>query len=74
AQFTLPSRIQNGPSSLAVVASGFASSPVSVTVLGGVNAPAASKKRTIVCVRGKKLKRVTAARPFCPSGFKVKKR
>ncbi|MHB1089062.1 MAG: Kelch repeat-containing protein, partial [Acidimicrobiales bacterium] len=74
AQFTLPSRIQNGPSSLAVVASGFASSPVSVTVSGGVNAPAASKKRTIVCVRGKKLKRVTAARPFCPSGFKVKKR
>lgn len=86
AQFTLPSTIQNGPSSLEVVASGFASSPVSVTVSAGVDPPTTTtttttttirhqhpKKKTIVCVKGTKTNKVTAVRPTCPSGYKLKK-
>ena len=34
---------------------------------------AALKKTTITCVKGKLTKRVTAVKPKCPSGFKVKK-
>lgn len=85
-QFTLPSTIQNGPSSLEVVASGFASPPISVTVSAGVNPPASTttttttirhqpqKRKTIVCVKGKKTKKVTAVRPACPAGYKLKKK
>lgn len=84
AQFTLPSNIQNGPSTLEVVASGFASSPVSVTLSAGVDLPTTTtttttihqqppQKKTIICVKGTKIKRVTAVRPTCPSGYKLKK-
>ena len=86
AQFNLPSTIQNGPSTLEVVASGFASSPISVTVSAGVNPPATTtttttttirhpppKRMTIVCVKAKKTKKVTAVRPTCPSGYKLRK-
>jgi hypothetical protein len=34
---------------------------------------AASKKTTITCVKGKLTKKVTAVKPKCPSGYKVKK-
>ena len=33
----------------------------------------ASKKTTITCVKGKLTKKVTAVKPKCPSGYKVKK-
>jgi membrane protein involved in colicin uptake len=34
---------------------------------------AASKKSTITCIKGKLTKKVTAAKPKCPSGYKLKK-
>jgi hypothetical protein len=34
---------------------------------------AALKKTTITCVKGKLIKKVTAVKPKCPSGYKVKK-
>jgi hypothetical protein len=34
---------------------------------------AATKKTTILCVKGKLTKKVTAVKPKCPSGYKVKK-
>ena len=34
---------------------------------------AAAKKTTITCVKGKLTKKVTAVKPKCPSGYKVKK-
>jgi membrane protein involved in colicin uptake len=34
---------------------------------------AALKKTTIACVKGKLTKKVTAVKPKCPSGFKLKK-
>lgn len=33
----------------------------------------ATKKATIICVKGKLTKKVTAVKPICPSGYKVKK-
>jgi hypothetical protein len=35
--------------------------------------PLVAKKTTITCVKGKSTKKVTAVKPKCPSGFKVKK-
>ncbi len=35
--------------------------------------PIVAKKSTITCVKGKTTKKVTAVKPKCPSGFKVKK-
>ena len=35
--------------------------------------PAANKKTTITCVKGKLTKKVTAVEPKCPTGYKVKK-
>jgi membrane protein involved in colicin uptake len=32
----------------------------------------AQKKTTIICVKGKLIKKVTAVKPKCPSGFKKK--
>jgi hypothetical protein len=34
--------------------------------------PAAVKKSTITCVKGKTSKKVTAVKPVCPAGFKKK--
>jgi len=34
---------------------------------------AAAKKTTITCIKGKLTKRVTAVKPKCPSGYKLKK-
>ena len=36
-------------------------------------ASVAAKKKTITCVKGKLTKKVTAIKPKCPSGYKVKK-
>lgn len=36
-------------------------------------AAAPAKKTTITCVKGKTTKKVTAVKPVCPSGYKVKK-
>ena len=33
----------------------------------------ATKKTTITCVKGKLTKKVTAVKPKCPAGYKVKK-
>jgi hypothetical protein len=34
--------------------------------------PAAAKRTTITCVKGKSVKKVTAVKPKCPTGFKKK--
>jgi hypothetical protein len=34
---------------------------------------AATKKTTITCVKGKLIKKVTAVKPKCPSGYRMKK-
>ena len=34
---------------------------------------AAAKKKTITCVKGKVTKKVTAVKPVCPKGYKIKK-
>ena len=34
---------------------------------------AATKKSTLICTKGKQTKKVTAVKPKCPAGFKVKK-
>jgi hypothetical protein len=34
---------------------------------------AATKKTTITCVKGKLTKKVTAVKPLCPAGYKMKK-
>jgi hypothetical protein len=36
-------------------------------------AKAAAKKTTITCVKGKLTKKVTAVKPKCPSGYRLKK-
>ena len=33
---------------------------------------AANKKKTITCIKGKKVKKVTAVKPICPKGYKKK--
>ena len=38
----------------------------------GLVAPAAAKKTTITCVKGKLTKKVTAVKPVCPKGYKKK--
>jgi hypothetical protein len=48
-KFTVDSSIENGPSSLRVIASGFASAPIDVSILGGTALPittALKKQRT----------------------------
>jgi hypothetical protein len=34
--------------------------------------PAVAKKTTITCVKGKTIKKVSAVKPVCPTGFKKK--
>ena len=34
---------------------------------------AVAKKTTITCIKGKLIKKVTAVKPKCPAGYKVKK-
>jgi len=35
---------------------------------------AAAKKKTIICIKGKLIKKVTSVNPKCPSGYKIKKK
>ena len=42
-------------------------------ILAAAKAAAAKKKTTITCVKGKLTKKVTAVKPKCPAGYKVKK-
>lgn len=45
----------------------------SATTQGIVEAKKAiAVKKTITCTKGKTTKKVTAAKPFCPSGYKKK--
>jgi hypothetical protein len=37
-----------------------------------IAAPAAAKKTSITCVKGKTSKKVTAVKPKCPAGYKKK--
>jgi hypothetical protein len=36
-------------------------------------AAAKSKKKTITCIKGKSIKKITAVKPVCPKGYKLKK-
>ena len=47
--------------------------PASNLILDFTIAAAATKKTTITCVKGKLTKKVTAVKPKCPTGYKVKK-
>ena len=112
--------VENGPSSLRVIASGVASAPMDVMITGGYDKVAADKvvsdkaaselkakqeleakaaadkastelktkqdaeakatanklvtlkKITIICVKGKNMKKVTSLKPICPGGYKRK--
>jgi hypothetical protein len=44
--------------------------PVEVAAPAPILKPAAAKKMTITCVKGKTIKKVTAVKPKCPAGFK----
>lgn len=80
--FTVSPDAVNGPSTLRVISGLFASDPVSVTIANGQPAPASTplpsksphpaSKKTIVCAKGKALKKITATNPKCPSGYKKK--
>jgi Kelch motif len=81
-QFDIPTDIESGPSTLRVIASGFASDPVKVTLSGGTNVAAAAPtpaakpaatKKSIVCVKNKQSKKVTGDNPVCPAGYKLGK-
>lgn len=66
--FTVSADAVNGPSKLRVVSGLFASDPINVTISNGQSAP----KSTITCTKGKATKKVTAANPKCPTGYKKK--
>jgi len=46
--------------------------PVEVAAPAPILKPAAAKKITITCVKGKTIKKVTAIKPTCPTGYKKK--
>jgi len=49
-----------------------AEKPVAVATPTPTAKPAVVKKSTITCVKGKTSKKVTAAKPICPTGYKKK--
>jgi hypothetical protein len=81
-QFEIPQSVPSGVYQMSVVASGFASSPVTITV-GTVAPPTtlppttttvkAPKAKTITCHKGKLTKKVRALKPVCPRGYKKNK-
>jgi hypothetical protein len=73
ANFTLDPSVENGDSSLKVIASGFASSPVDVKVTGGVNVAKHAPAQTTTCVKGKLTKVIQSAGAKCPTGYAAKK-
>jgi hypothetical protein len=46
--------------------------PTPTPTPAATNKPVIAKKTTITCVKGKTVKKVTAVKPTCPSGFKKK--
>jgi hypothetical protein len=78
--FTVNSDAVNGPSTLRVVSGLFASDPVNVTISNGQPAPTPTPsktvkpttKKTLTCTKGKIVKKVPAANPKCPTGYKKK--
>jgi len=87
-KFTLPMTTPSGPSQLRVIASGFASRPVSVDI--GVDMPkvnpsatptptstaiasvSPNKIITITCIKEKLIRKISGNNPVCPTGFKKK--
>jgi hypothetical protein len=73
-----PTPIQNSESRPATSAPTPSSSPLPTAVSGSKASatpkPVVKKKKTILCVKGKVTRKVTAAKPVCPKGFKVKKK
>jgi hypothetical protein len=49
-------------------------SAVSESKVSATPKPLVKKKKTITCVKGKVSRKVTAVKPVCPKGFKVKKK
>jgi len=78
-KFDVPTDIESGSSLLRVIASGFASDSVMVTISGGVavQAQATSSTKSVVktisCLKGKSIKKVSSSNPICPSGYKQSK-
>ncbi len=70
----------NGQSTLRVVSGLFASDPINVVISNGKPAPVVNPapsgaprpavKKTIACVKGKVIKKVTSVNPKCPNGYK----
>ena len=46
--------------------------PEAIAAIADAEAAAAKKKKTITCVKGKLVKKVTAVKPKCPSGYRAK--
>ncbi len=76
--YVIDKDIEDGPSSLRVVANGIASAPFDITISGGskkvsTETPAITPKKTsITCVKGKLTKNIIGLKPVCPNGFKKK--
>jgi hypothetical protein len=73
-----PTPAQNSDSQAATTAPTPRSSPSPTAVSGSkVSAtpkPVVKKKKTITCVKGKVTRKVTAVKPVCPKGFKIRKK
>ena len=73
-----PTPAQNSESQVAISAPTPSSSPspsaVSGSKVSATPKPVVKKKKTITCVKGKVTRKVTAVKPVCPKGFKVKKK
>ena len=73
-----PSPAQNSESQVATSAPTTSTSPspsaVSGSKVSATPKPVVKKKKTITCVKGKVTRKVTAPKPVCPRGFKVKKK
>ena len=61
---------QDAPAPAVTPSPASSESPVPAPV--GSKAPAAAKKLTITCVKGKTTKAVTGVKPVCPTGYKKK--
>jgi hypothetical protein len=73
-----PTPAQNSESQAATSAPTPSASPLPSAVSGSkvsaIPKPVVKKKKTITCVKGKVTRKVTAVKPVCPKGFKVKKK
>ena len=76
-QTPTPKATQNPGSQVATSAPTPSSSPSPSAAPGSKVSAAAKpavKKRTITCVKGKVTRKVTAVKPVCPKGFKIRKK